>query len=403
MGYPLSLVLAVLFTAYSLATLTAIFCWRRNPSIVINRMTDIINFVLCGVLTVCAWFFEQSTYVDLDRMMEEISQGPDFLLKTYSSQPLSFLLLMVGYWTGDRRVLQCIGCFLTYGLAMLIIAELKRLLSPDPISSYIGTMLYWLFPNFVTAVANIRFWIAVELLLLAAVIWVRTRGWKVPACLAVLGALLHSGVVPVIVGFFLAAVHSEFLFCALSMLVALYSTFILPLVRFFSSSRITPLVYIAKRTAEYYGVGVDQGSYDAAMLAAGGNTAGIRMLCIIIPMVLLYFLMKSSLAISLPAGMEKFIIFELVFTVSSSQSYTVFIRYTFLCLYLMIPVIFCCLNHFFVNDIHPRATKARERGRKTADIVNLASRTLFLAFVLILFFMVLREWGSNYYSSSIVL
>ena len=141
MGYPLSLVLAVLFAAYSLVTMMAIVLWRKNPTIDINRATDKINFALCGVLTVCAWFFQQSTYVDLDRMMEEIGQGPDLLLKLYGSQPLSFVLLMIGYWTGDRRVLQVIGCALTYGLAMVIIAELKKMLHPDPITAFLGTML----------------------------------------------------------------------------------------------------------------------------------------------------------------------------------------------------------------------------------------------------------------------
>lgn len=50
--------------------------------------------------------------------------------------------------------------------------------------------------------------------------------------------------------------------------------------------------------------------------------------------------------------MERFIIFELVFVAGSSQSCTVFIRHTILALYLMIPVIFCYLNHFFINDCH---------------------------------------------------
>lgn len=405
MGYPLSLVLAVLFAMYSLATMFAIFAWEKNSAIDINHVTDTINFVLCGVLTVCAWFFQQSTYVDLDRMMQEIGnarvQGIGALFTEYETQPLSFALLMVGYWTGDRRVLQVIGCFLTYGLAMLIIAELKRLLRPDPIAAFLGTMLYWIRPGFVTAVTNIRFWIAMELLLLAAVLWVRTRKWKVPACLVVSGALLHAGVLPVLIGFFLAMVSSKFLFCLFSAVVALYSAFTLQIVTFLSSSAVSFLAYIGKRMAEYFGAGVEQGAYDSAMLAVGANMVGVRMLYVVIPMALLYFVLKSSLSTTLPAGMERFIIFELMFVLCSSQSYTVFIRYTVLALYLMIPIVFCCLNRFFQSDIE-RSSRARSKWMKRTGLGNLAFLTLFTSLLFILFVLLLRQWNSAYYSSSIV-
>lgn len=405
MGYPLSLVLAVLFAMYSLATMFAIFAWKRNAAIDINRVTDTINFVLCGVLTVCAWFFQQSTYVDLDRMMQEIDnarvQGIGVLFTEYETQPLSFLLLMLGYWTGDRRVLQVVGCFLTYGLAMLIVAELKRLLRPDPIAALLGTMLYWIRPGFVTAVTNIRFWIAMELLLLAAVLWVRTRKWKVPACLVVSGTLLHAGVLPVLVGFFLAMVSSKLLFCLFSAVVALYSAFTLQIVTFLQSTGVSFFIYIGKRMAEYFGAGAEQGAYDSAMLAVGANLVGVRMLCVIIPMTLLYFALKASLPETLPAGMERFIIFELVFVLSSSQSYTVFIRYTVLALYLMIPIVFCCLNQFFQSDAE-RYSCARSARKEKASLGNLFFLTLFTLLLFVLFFLLLRQWNSAYYSSFIV-
>ena len=402
MGYPLSLVLAVLFAAYSLVTMMAIVLWRKNPTIDINRATDKINFALCGVLTVCAWFFQQSTYVDLDRMMEEIGQGPDLLLKLYGSQPLSFVLLMIGYWTGDRRVLQVIGCALTYGLAMVIIAELKKMLHPDPITAFLGTMLYLVRPGFVTAVTNIRFWIAVELLLLAGVIWLKRKRWQLPVCLIVAGILLHSGVIPVIMGFAIAMISSRSLFVFLCVIAVLYSAFLSQIIDFLSSFGVTFFDYVSTRMAAYYGEGMSQGSYDAEMLEAGGNLLGIRMLCIIIPMVLLYFIFRSSLSQVLPAGMERFIIFELVFVAGSSQSYTVFIRYTILALYLMIPVMFCYLSHFFINDCHVSGMQKNNNEKAVRSFASVMAKPLFLFLLLALFFFLLCQWHNAYYSSVLV-
>lgn len=64
--------------------------------------------------------------------------------------------------------------------------------------------------------------------------------------------------------------------------------------------------------------------------------------------------------------MERFIIFEPVFVAGSSQSCTVFIRYTILALYLMILVIFCYLNHFFINDCHVSGIQW-ESGKKCRE------------------------------------
>lgn len=406
MGYPLSLVLAVLFAMYSLVTVFAIFSWKRNSAIDINRVTDTINFVLCGILTICAWFFQQSTYVDLDRMMQEIDnarvQGIDALFSEYETQPLSFALLMIGYWTGDRRVLQVIACFLTYGLAMLIIAELKRLLHPDPITAFIGTMIYLMRPSFAGVITNIRFWIAMELLLLAAVLWIKKHRWGLPALLTVLGVLLHSGVVPVIVGFLLAAIPSKSLFCVLCAATVLYSAFIVQIVDFLSSTGIGFLTYIGKRMAEYYGAGTEQGSYDAEMLASGANLVGIRMLCVIIPMTVIYFLLKHLLSVTMPVEMEKFIIFQLLFAVSSSQSYTVFIRYTILSLYLMIPVVYCCMNHFFCGDASGKVISMNHQNGDNDPVRALTLKSLFFFLLLALFFLLLCQWNNAYYSSSIV-
>ena len=75
----------------------------------------------------------------------------------------------------------------------------------------------------------------------------------------------------------------------LCVIAVLYSAFLGQIIDFLSSFGVTFFDYVSTRMAVYYGVGMSQGSYDAEMLESGGNVLGIRMLCIIIPMVLLYF------------------------------------------------------------------------------------------------------------------
>lgn len=410
MGYPLSFVLTVLFVAYSLVTLMAISLWRKNPSIDINRITNIVNLSLCAALSICAWFYYAPTFVDLDRMMQEIENarvdGISALFAEYQAQPLSFLLLMVGYWTGDRRVLEVIGCVATYGLFMLIIMKLKELLNPDPVTAFLGTLLFLLKPEYVTALTNIRFIVAVELLLFAFLLWIEGRKRKVSILLTVLAVLLHSGVFPLVICMVIANFASLTVFVASCIILGGYSLFLNQITDYLVTSSITPIAMLGSRIAGYYGVGQEQFAYDSQMLAAGYSTLGERYLLLAIPIFGCYFLLKPVLSVVLPGAVEKLIISEYVFTIFSSQSYTVFIRYAYLASLLVIPVIYCCVNGFLLSssatvpDANPQLShKAVTQG----SLRELALRVLFLVLVFALAYLFLHQWGSTYYNSRILI
>ena len=160
---PLLNIIYLLVGAYTIVALIfVILCGKnvRAAYVSIERL----NFLMLIVLAWIGWHFYSSSYVDLVRIMDEIeaahSQGVGYLVRLYTFNPLSVVLLLPGYFTGSAQVMQLVGTVGTYGLMFIAIAKLCRLFSLSPAMMILLTDAILIMYDFGSASTNIRFPIA---------------------------------------------------------------------------------------------------------------------------------------------------------------------------------------------------------------------------------------------------
>lgn len=356
---PLTHVIFLLVAVYTvLAFIVNLFCiYQRHSS---YKAIDLLNCIFVIALSFVAWNYNSATFVDLDRIMQELEiahqQGIRTLTDAYAMNPLSIPLLLIGYYTEDARALQVTGVALSYSLMFVTIGIAKRRYRLSFVATILGTDLVLLCFNFVTAACNIRFPIAMWLML-AALVSHRKQYTPRTIIFAGIALLVHIGtaVIPLIC--LLANCYKKkyyrILICVL--LLIYYQSLILFTNLLLSSSN--RLMYqIGDRLSYYTGVNENYAnSYDAIAIESGGRLTGVILIALAVAALLVYEAL--SYFNSIPPVSSNLVwctIAMLCFTVGSYSSYTIFLRYAYISMYFVILLLMYSLSRSFtLYDIRP--------------------------------------------------
>lgn len=388
-------VFAALLVTYVAVSLLIALATRERPSISYVPI-DILNGCLTVCFAVAAWFLHNTSYVDLERMMDEVEMarisGLSSLFELYTTNPLSVAILMIGYYGDDSRYLQVFGAFVTYGLFFVIIGILKRKLQVDPALTAFGTVVLLSGFSYITATTNIRFWIAINLVLLAITIN-ECYDKRVPASvLAICGVLTHMGSGLLLAVYLVARLFKKKTFYVICAALLGYSSVIATIAPILSGSSIPMISQIGEKVEIYYGlVSWYSNSYDAQMIEAGGRTSPIIMVALACVIFALYLGVRKRLLVRLPDSVDRLILGILCFDVGSYMSYTVFVRFALLSVVIIIPVIFVGLQGYFV----PLEGNIADSLGRLNDWQKIA-RHLIVVCTLVLLFVLIRRWSYLY-------
>ncbi len=353
---PLTDVFFILIGTYTvLALIVHLLCAHQQRSSYVP--IDILNCTLVVALTIIGWNYISTTYVDLDRMMQEIEiahqQGIQFLSDTYAMNPLSIPILLIGYHTEDARTLQAIGVFLSYSFIFTFIGIAKRRYHLTFTSTIVGTDLILICFNFVTAACNIRFPIALWLLFIAIVSYRKTH----PALAIILGIisiLIHIGVSLVAFVYILIIIlHKTIQRFILCILLLVYYNSLILLTKILLGSSNQLLYQIGDRLSYYTGINENYANtYDAIAIENGGRSTGIILLLLAGASLTIYgALIAAHSIMPAPSNLSWFTLAMLCFTIGSYSSYTIFLRYAFIVMYLVILILMYSLSQCFTLQI----------------------------------------------------
>ena len=356
---PLTHVLFLLVAVYTvLAFIVNLFCIQQRHSS--YKAIDLLNGIFVIVLSFVAWNYNSTTFVDLDRIMQELEiahqQGIQYLADTYAMNPLSTLLLLIGYYTEDARSLQVTGVALSYSLMFITIGIAKRRYRLSFVSTILGTDLILLCFNFVTAACNIRFPIAMWLIL-AALVSHRKQHTPLTIAFAGIAILIHIGtaVIPLICLLANCCKKKYYkIFICILLLIYYQSSVLFTNVLLGSSNRI--MYQIGDRLSYYTGVNENYANtYDAIAIESGGRSTGVILIALAVVALLVYGALSYFNSIPpAPSGLIWSAIAMLCFTVGSYPSYTIFLRYAYISMYFVILLLMYSLSRSFtLYDIRP--------------------------------------------------
>lgn len=376
---------AFMLVFYSLITVSCLAFFRRNVTS-FYVASDCINAATTALLAVCAYFFVNiaGSYDDMVRISGEVNDaqlhGISSLYQTYSLNPLSAAIISIGVYTGDIRYLQMFSTFVTYALFFIILGILKRKLKADLASILFTSIIMLLNFNYVTAVTNIRFWIALNCVLLGIVVEESYRRRIIVTLLIIAGLLTHIGVAPVVIIYLLCKMLRGKAFVVLCSGILVYSVVLLTITKVFAGSS-NPLIQLfTGRVAGYFGLTEDYAnSYDAQQSV---NQWIFLTLCLLfsIATCIIYLVRQQNNHSKLTVTGKNFIIGVLLFAIGSYTSYTVFARYSMLSIMLVIPMMLVLFQGYFTNG---RTSQQMHSHTQSVSMHLLFIATLFLFGILL--------------------
>lgn len=349
---PLLNIIYLLVGAYTIVALIfVILCGKnvRAAYVSIERL----NFLMLIVLAWIGWHFYSSSYVDLVRIMDEIeaahSQGVGYLVRLYTFNPLSVVLLLPGYFTGSAQVMQLVGTVGTYGLMFIAIAKLCRLFSLSPAMMILLTDAILIMYDFGSASTNIRFPIAFWLVVIGLCQYYR-RKYASSIILILLAALTHLGVIIIPALYFVVNAlkknYNRIIFCVL---LLMYFPCMTVLVGILKSMPGRVFWEIGDRLAGYVGMTDNyQYSYDAIAIANGGRKSGVIYLLLAATVFVLCLLLSQISKVRLPSSEFVWFVAALFcFTAGSYDSYTFFIRFSNISAYVSVLYLLYAINEYY--------------------------------------------------------
>lgn len=349
---PLLNIIYLLVGAYTIVALIFVILYGKNVRAAYVSI-ERLNFLMLIVLAWIGWHFYSSSYVDLVRIMDEIeaahSQGVGYLVRLYTFNPLSVVLLLPGYLTGSAQVMQLVGTVGTYGLMFIAIAKLCRLFSLSPAMMILLTDAILIMYDFGSASTNIRFPIAFWLVVIGLCQYYR-RKYASSTILILLAALTHLGVIIIPALYFVVNVlkknYNRIIFCVL---LLMYFPCMTVLVGILKSMPGRVFWEIGDRLAGYVGMTDNyQYSYDAIAIANGGRKSGVIYLLLAATVFVLCLLLSQISKVRLPSSeFVWFVAALLCFTAGSYDSYTFFIRFSNISAYVSVLYLLYAINEYY--------------------------------------------------------
>lgn len=387
---PLLNIIYLLVGAYTIVALIfVILCGKnvRAAYVSIERL----NFLMLIVLAWIGWHFYSSSYVDLVRIMDEIeaahSQGVGYLVRLYTFNPLSVVLLLPGYFTGSAQVMQLVGTVGTYGLMFIAIAKLCRLFSLSPAMMILLTDAILIMYDFGSASTNIRFPIAFWLVVIGLCQYYRKK-YASSIILILLAALMHLGVIIIPALYFVVNVlkknYNRIIFCVLLLMSFPCMTVLVGILK---SMPGRVFWEIGDRLAGYVGMTDSyQYSYDAIAIANGGRKSGVVYLLLAATVFVLCLLLSQISKVRLPSSeFVWFVAALLCFTAGSYDSYTFFIRFSNISTYVSVLYLLYAINEYY--NTYSYYGVSGGRGSSGALMSSYGSNIMFGYLLIIMMFI----------------
>lgn len=365
---PLLNIIYFLVGAYTIVALIFVMACGKNVHAAYVSI-ERLNFLMLIALAWIGWHFYSSSYVDLVRIMEEIevarSQGIGYLIRLYLFNPLSVVLLLPGYLTGSAQVMQLVGTIGTYGLMFIVIAKLSRLFSLSPAMMILLTDAILIMYDFGSASTNIRFPIALWLVVLGLCQYYR-RKYASAIMLILLAVLTHLGVIVIPLLYFIVnALKKNYSRIILCVLLLMYYPCMTVLVRILKSLPGRVFSEIGDRLAGYVGMTANyEYSYDAISIANGGRKSGVIKLLLAAAVFVLCLILSQISKVQLPSS-SKFVWFVaalMCFTAGSYDSYTFFIRFSDISSYVSVLYLIYAINEYYNTYSYNSVNVGRESG-----------------------------------------